>query len=76
LKVNESGDGKNCIEIIKSKSDTREFKYIELKNGLRCMLIHDSKADKSAACLDVKVGSALDPKGMEGTAHFLEHMLF
>ena len=40
------------------------------------MLIHDPKAEMSAACLDVRVGSALDPKDSEGTAHFLEHMLF
>lgn len=40
------------------------------------MLISDSEADKSAAALDVRVGSALDPKPLFGTAHFLEHMLF
>jgi len=34
------------------------------------------EADKSAASLDVKVGCALDPKPLYGTAHFLEHMLF
>jgi insulysin len=34
------------------------------------------EADKSAAALDVKVGSSLDPRPLYGTAHFLEHMLF
>ena len=43
---------------------------------MRCLLISDMEADKSAASLDVKVGSALDPKPLYGTAHFLEHMLF
>jgi len=40
------------------------------------LLISDPEADKSAAALDVKVGSTLDPKPLFGTAHFLEHMLF
>ena len=43
---------------------------------MRCILVQDPEADKSAASIDVKVGSALDPKGHHGTAHFLEHMLF
>ena len=43
---------------------------------MRCVLISDMEADKSAASLDVKVGCALDPKPLYGTAHFLEHMLF
>jgi len=51
------------IDIIKSVNDRRSYRYIELKNQLKCVLIHDPKADKSAACLDVKVGTALDPDG-------------
>jgi len=43
---------------------------------LRCLLISDPEADKSAVSMDVKVGSSLDPKTHFGTAHFLEHMLF
>ena len=64
------------IEIIKSKCDKREYKYIKLPNEMRCILISDPEADKSAASLDVKVGCSLDPKPLYGTAHFLEHMLF
>ena len=40
------------------------------------MLISDPEADKSAASLDVHVGSAYEPKEIGGLAHFLEHMLF
>jgi secreted Zn-dependent insulinase-like peptidase len=40
------------------------------------MLISDPDADKSAASLDVHVGSAYEPKEIGGLAHFLEHMLF
>ena len=43
---------------------------------MKCLLISDPETDKSAAALDVNVGSALDPRPMHGIAHFLEHMLF
>lgn len=64
------------IEIIKSKIDKRDYKYMTLENGIKCMIVHDPEADKSAASIDVKVGAALDPKDHPGTAHYLEHMLF
>ncbi|WP_020407664.1 insulinase family protein [Hahella ganghwensis] len=62
--------------IIKSPSDSREYRAITLDNGLQAMLISDPETDKAAAALDVDVGSGDDPKGREGLAHFLEHMLF
>ena len=62
--------------IIKSRCDNRIYKRVKLPNGIRCILISDKETDKSAASLDVKVGCALDPKPLYGTAHFLEHMLF
>ncbi|KAF7363794.1 Insulin-degrading enzyme [Mycena sanguinolenta] len=40
------------------------------------MLVHDSKADKAAASLDVAVGHLDDPVDMPGLAHFCEHLLF
>ncbi len=43
---------------------------------MQCLIISDEEADKSAASLDVGVGSSLDPEPFFGTAHFLEHMLF
>ena len=62
--------------VLKPVSDQREYRYIELENGLRVMLISDAGADKAAASLDVNVGSRQDPKDYQGLAHFLEHMLF
>ena len=64
------------LNIIKSKCDKRIYKHLKLSNRMRCILISDKEADKSAAALDVKVGCSLDPKPLYGTAHFLEHMLF
>ncbi len=56
--------------------DEREFESLTLQNGLKVLLISDPKAEKSAAALDVYVGSGEDPVERFGLAHFLEHMLF
>ena len=63
-------------EIIKSPTDTREYRALVLNNGLKVMLIFDDKADQAAAALDIQVGSGHDPGDRQGLAHFLEHMLF
>lgn len=59
-----------------SELDTRQYRYIELDNGLRAILVSDPDTDKAAASLDVAVGHASDPENREGLAHLLEHMLF
>ena len=64
------------IEIVKSPLDKRSFSYFRLDNGMRCLLVSDPDADKSAASVDVHVGASRDPRPLYGTAHFLEHMLF
>jgi len=56
--------------------DKRNYRYIELPNSLRCMLISDNETQHSAAALDVKSGSLNDPDEWPGLAHFCEHMLF
>ncbi|KAJ6490605.1 Metalloenzyme, LuxS/M16 peptidase-like protein [Mycena vitilis] len=60
----------------KSAQDDREYRLVRLENGLEAMLVHDSKADKAAASLDVAVGHLHDPDDMPGLAHFCEHLLF
>ena len=62
--------------ITKSRSDDRQYKLLTLQNRLQVLLISDPEADKSAASLDVDVGSAAEDKNFQGLAHFLEHMLF
>ncbi|RWS24840.1 peptidase: M16 family-like protein [Leptotrombidium deliense] len=62
--------------IIKPVNDEREYSGLTLSNGLKVLLISDPTTDKSAAALDVNVGSMSDPKSLPGLAHFLEHMLF
>lgn len=60
----------------KSPNDNRQYRYLELANGLRVLLVSSPEAEESAVALRVNVGSAADPEGREGLAHFLEHMLF
>jgi secreted Zn-dependent insulinase-like peptidase len=63
-------------QIEKSPNDTRDYRYLELVNGLKVVLISDLEADKSAASLTAFRGSFHDPSERLGLAHFLEHMLF
>src|SRR5260221_13869828 len=47
--------------LVKSGQDDRDYRLIQLKNGLQAILVHDAKADKAAACLEVAVGHLSDP---------------
>ena len=66
----------NQVIVEKSKPDTSKYRYIELPNKMKVLLVSDMKADKAAVSLDVFVGSSHDPINRQGLAHFLEHMLF
>jgi secreted Zn-dependent insulinase-like peptidase len=61
---------------IVSDNDEKQYRYLELDNDLKVLLISDPKADRAAASLDVHAGSLQDPALRPGLAHFLEHMLF
>ncbi|VDM60440.1 unnamed protein product [Angiostrongylus costaricensis] len=63
-------------DIVKSPEDQREFRGLELTNGLKVFLVSDRTTDKSAAAIDVNAGHLMDPWELPGTAHFCEHMLF
>ncbi len=63
-------------DMIKSANDQRDYAYAKLKNGLKLLVISDKEAQRAAAAVDVKAGSANEPDTYPGLAHFLEHMLF
>ncbi len=63
-------------DIPKSPNDRRDYRALELDNGLKVLLISDPETDKAAASMDINAGSNSDPAEFEGLAHFLEHMLF
>lgn len=64
------------MQIFRAPDDRNDYRYLELSNGLRVLLIHDSIAERSAASLAVNCGHFSDPIERQGMAHFLEHMLF
>ncbi|TKY62616.1 Zinc-metallopeptidase [Spatholobus suberectus] len=68
--------GKEDAEIVKARIDKRDYRRVVLRNSLQVLLISDPDTDKCAASMDVGVGYFSDPAGLEGLAHFLEHMLF
>lgn len=57
-------------------NEERKFKPLTLANGLRVLLVSDPSSLRSAAALDVHVGSFSDPDKVPGLAHFCEHMSF
>lgn len=62
--------------ITKSQQDNRDYRGLQLSNGLKVLLISDPSTDKSAAAMTVDVGHMSDPDNVPGLAHFCEHMLF
>jgi insulysin len=62
--------------LITSLFATAEYRKFTLENEMKVMLVSDEKYNKSAASMNVMVGSLSDPKEYQGLAHFLEHMLF
>ena len=69
-------DQRATDSIIASDNDQRAYRYLQLPNQLRVLLISSPNTDKAAAALDVNIGSRQDPPQRQGLAHFLEHMLF
>jgi len=63
-------------KIIQSELDKREYRYLQLENKMKVLIIHDSEAETSGASMEVGVGSYSDSEGVDGLAHFCEHMLF
>ena len=64
------------VKIIKSQIDPLEYKFLKLKNELKCTIVYDPKTTKSCAVMNVGVGHMKDPHNCHGLAHFLEHMIF
>jgi Insulinase (Peptidase family M16) len=64
------------IEVRKKPLDERLYRALELDNGMRVLLVSDPSSSRSAAALDVNVGSFSDPREVPGLAHFCEHMSF
>ena len=73
--IRPSASAADSIVVTKIRDD-RKFKAITLKNKLRVLLVSDPASSRSAAAMDVHVGSFSDPEDIPGLAHFCEHMSF
>ncbi len=62
------------FDIDKTVNDNRNISGIILDNGIKIILISDNDINKSICCVGVGAGYLHDE--FEGTAHFLEHLLF
>lgn len=62
---------KPAVKEVKSKEDFSEF---ELANGMK-VIFKQSKGTEITASLKFDSGASKDPKGKEGLAHFLEHIV-
>ncbi|HTR30739.1 MAG TPA: insulinase family protein [Puia sp.] len=52
------------------------FKKFRLPNGLTILLLEDHSIPRVVVNVVYKVGSAQDPEGRSGMAHFFEHLMF
>ena len=52
------------------------FKKIQLKNGLRILLIPRAQSLAASVLILVEAGSEYETKKINGLSHFLEHMMF
>jgi insulysin len=64
------------LEIKTPLLNQRKTLKIQLKNGIKALIVSDPKITQSAAAVAVMAGSWDDPDEYPGMAHFCEHMLF
>ena len=55
-------DPTSLSNVIASPNDQRQYRHVQLPNKLDVLLISDPETDKSAASLDVYVGSYQNPR--------------
>jgi secreted Zn-dependent insulinase-like peptidase len=59
---------------ITGKADWRNYRAVELKNGVTVLVVNDPQSKTTAMSCLVNVGAAYDPRSLSGLAHFTEHM--
>lgn len=59
-----------------SATDSHSYRWLQLENGLRVLLVHNASSKQSSASFAVNAGHFHDPIEAQGIAHFLEHLIF
>lgn len=63
------------LAVLDARAQERVSEF-KLANGLQVVVIPDTRAPVVTHMVWYKVGSADEPKGVSGIAHFLEHLMF
>ena len=64
------------LPILASPALAQEVTTATLGNGMEVMVVEDHRAPVAVHMVWYKTGSADEPPGVSGVAHFLEHLLF
>jgi hypothetical protein len=82
LATHDPVSSRRSLDTFKGQCDLKEYRLIELHNGLRALLIstrpllaqHNAEESsvKASAALAMQTGSFSDPDSLAGCAHFLE----
>ena len=56
--------------------DNEDVTHFTLDNGMEVVVVEDRRAPAVQQMVWYRAGSADEPKGSSGVAHFLEHLLF
>jgi zinc protease len=64
------------FETLKASPVTTQVSEYTLGNGLRLVVVPDTRAPVVTHFVWYRVGSADEPPGVSGIAHFLEHLMF
>ena len=67
-----------ATKLLVSNCDTRQYKLINLPNGIEALLVRipAGQSSKAAISVAVKAGSMDEPDAFGGLAHFVEHCIF
>jgi hypothetical protein len=61
---------------IKGNADWRDYRCLQLQNGVTVCLVHDPESKTTAAAAAVNVGAAADPRNLSGLARTYDCFVF
>ena len=64
-----------CLPVMAAAAEENVTTF-ELDNGMQVVVVEDHRAPVVTHMVWYRAGSADEPKGSSGVAHFLEHLLF
>ncbi len=65
-----------CLAPLVAQADEEAVTSFTLENGMDVVIVEDNRAPVVQHMVWYRAGSADEPKGASGVAHFLEHLLF